>query len=69
VPLADVEETDWDEVMNVNLKGVFLCMKYEIRAMLKTGGGAIVNMPRSTVANPTISARRHTARASSASSE
>ena len=44
VPLADVEEEHWDRVMNVNLKGVFLCMKYEIPAMLKNGGGAIVNM-------------------------
>jgi NAD(P)-dependent dehydrogenase (short-subunit alcohol dehydrogenase family) len=30
--------------MNVNLKGVWLCMKYEIREMLKNGAGAIVNM-------------------------
>ena len=44
VPIAELEEEDWDKVMNVNLKGVFLCMKYEVRAMLKTGGGAIVNM-------------------------
>ena len=41
--LADVEETDFDAVLAVNLRGVFLCMKYEIRAMLRTGGGAIVN--------------------------
>jgi NAD(P)-dependent dehydrogenase (short-subunit alcohol dehydrogenase family) len=37
----DVDE--WDGVMNVNLRAVFLCMKYEIKAMRKTGGGAIVN--------------------------
>lgn len=41
--IADVEEVAWDEQMNINLKGVFLSMKYEIQAMLKTGGGAIVN--------------------------
>jgi NAD(P)-dependent dehydrogenase (short-subunit alcohol dehydrogenase family) len=41
--LADVEDADFDRVLAVNLRGVFLCMKYEIRAMLSTGGGAIVN--------------------------
>jgi NAD(P)-dependent dehydrogenase (short-subunit alcohol dehydrogenase family) len=41
--LADVEDADFDRVLAVNLRGVFLCMKYEIRAMLRTGGGAIVN--------------------------
>lgn len=34
---------DWDLVMKINLKGVFLCMKYEIPAMLRAGKGAIVN--------------------------
>lgn len=33
----------WDRIMAVNARGCFLCMKYEIPAMLKTGGGAIVN--------------------------
>lgn len=33
----------WDRVLDVNLKGVFLCMKHEIAAMRQTGGGAIVN--------------------------
>ncbi len=41
--LADCTEEDWDRVMGINLKGVWLCMKYEIPQMLKTGGGAIVN--------------------------
>ena len=41
--LADEDEATWDRVHSVNLKGVFLCMKHEIRAMLATGGGAIVN--------------------------
>jgi NAD(P)-dependent dehydrogenase (short-subunit alcohol dehydrogenase family) len=40
---ADYKEEDWDRVMLINLKGVFLCMKYEIQQMLKQGGGAIVN--------------------------
>jgi len=43
-PLAEMEVADWQRVIDVNLTGVFLCMKYEIPAMLKTGGGAIVNM-------------------------
>jgi NAD(P)-dependent dehydrogenase (short-subunit alcohol dehydrogenase family) len=41
--LADVEEAAFDQVIAVDLKGVFLSMKYEIRHMLKAGGGAIVN--------------------------
>ncbi len=36
-------EEQWDRMMNVNLKGVWLCMKYEIQQMLQSGGGAIVN--------------------------
>jgi NAD(P)-dependent dehydrogenase (short-subunit alcohol dehydrogenase family) len=43
-PIADVTEEQWDQVMNVNLKGVWLCMKHEIPAMLAGGGGAIVNI-------------------------
>jgi NAD(P)-dependent dehydrogenase (short-subunit alcohol dehydrogenase family) len=41
--LAELEEARFDEVIAVDLKGVFLCMKYEIRHMLKSGGGVIVN--------------------------
>ena len=43
-PVADITEVQWDEVMGVNLKGVWLCMKHEIPAMLANGGGAIVNV-------------------------
>lgn len=39
----ELESVEWDHVMNINLRGVFLCMKYEIEAMRKTGGGSIVN--------------------------
>jgi NAD(P)-dependent dehydrogenase (short-subunit alcohol dehydrogenase family) len=42
-PIHDSTEENWDYVMGINLKGVWLCMKYEIRQMLKQGGGAIVN--------------------------
>ena len=40
---ADYPEEDWDRVMAVNLKGVWLCMKYEIPQMVQQSGGAIVN--------------------------
>jgi NAD(P)-dependent dehydrogenase (short-subunit alcohol dehydrogenase family) len=42
-PLAELEESSFDEVIAVDLKGVFLCMKYEIQHMLRAGGGIIVN--------------------------
>jgi NAD(P)-dependent dehydrogenase (short-subunit alcohol dehydrogenase family) len=45
VPLTEQSEQEWDSVININLKGTWLCMKYEIPQMLKQGGaGAIVNM-------------------------
>ncbi len=44
VRLADLSVDEWDNSIAVNLKGIFLCMKYEIEAMLKQGGGAIVNI-------------------------
>jgi NAD(P)-dependent dehydrogenase (short-subunit alcohol dehydrogenase family) len=40
---ADLDEVVWDRVVAVNLKGVWLSMKYEIEQMLAQGGGAIVN--------------------------
>ncbi len=40
---ADLTPDDWETVFAVDVKGVFLCMKHEIAAMRKTGGGAIVN--------------------------
>jgi NAD(P)-dependent dehydrogenase (short-subunit alcohol dehydrogenase family) len=42
-PLVDYEEPDWDAVLDTNLKGVWLCLKHEIRHMAANGGGAIVN--------------------------
>ncbi len=45
VPIIKQSEEDWDRTIDINLKGVWLCLKYEIRQMLKQGsGGAIVNM-------------------------
>jgi len=43
-PLAELAEAEFDEVLAVNARGVFLAMKYEIAAMLEAGSGAIVNM-------------------------
>lgn len=43
-PIAEVGVEDFDRAVNVNVRGTFLCMKYEIPAMLAKGGGAIVNM-------------------------
>lgn len=42
-PIADQTSENFDDVMGINVKGVWLSMKYEIKQMLKTGGGAIVN--------------------------
>jgi NAD(P)-dependent dehydrogenase (short-subunit alcohol dehydrogenase family) len=43
-PTADYPLDGWQTVININLNGVFYGMKYEIAAMMKSGGGAIVNM-------------------------
>jgi NAD(P)-dependent dehydrogenase (short-subunit alcohol dehydrogenase family) len=40
---ADITEEEWDRIIAINLRGVSLCMKYEIPLMLQHGGGAIVN--------------------------
>ncbi|WP_321877486.1 SDR family NAD(P)-dependent oxidoreductase [Paraburkholderia bannensis] len=42
--VAQTDEASWDFVVDINLKGMFLSMKYEIPEMLKAGGGSIVNM-------------------------
>ena len=41
--IVDTTEENWDRIIAINLTGVWLCMKYEIPVLLKTGGGAIVN--------------------------
>jgi NAD(P)-dependent dehydrogenase (short-subunit alcohol dehydrogenase family) len=43
-PLADIDPEEFDRGIATNIRGTFLGMKFEIRAMLRTGGGAIVNM-------------------------
>jgi NAD(P)-dependent dehydrogenase (short-subunit alcohol dehydrogenase family) len=42
-PTHECTEENWDKTININLKGVWLCMKHEIARMLQQGGGAIVN--------------------------
>ena len=44
-PISEQSEEDWDRTIDINLKGTWLCLKYEMQQMLKQGGGgAIVNM-------------------------
>ena len=42
-PIADVDESEWQRIVATNLTGVFLCMKYEVPAMKRNGGGRIIN--------------------------
>ena len=45
IPIAEQSEEDFDRTIAINLKGVWLCLKYELQQMVKQGaGGAIVNM-------------------------
>lgn len=44
VPLAEVPLDGWAQVININLSGVFYGMQQQITAMLKSGGGSIINM-------------------------
>lgn len=56
--LAEMDESTFDSILAVDLKGVFLCMKHEIAHMLQSGGGAIVNTASiaGLIAEPGISA-------------
>jgi NAD(P)-dependent dehydrogenase (short-subunit alcohol dehydrogenase family) len=58
VTLAEMDESTFDRTLAVDLKGTFLCMKYEIAHMLQNGGGAIVNNASiaGLIAEPGISA-------------
>lgn len=42
-PVSECSNDNWDKTININLKGVWFCMKYQIPEMLKAGGGSIVN--------------------------
>ena len=43
-PLTDTTEEEWNRMMDINLKGTFLCSKYAIPEMIKVGGGSIINV-------------------------
>ena len=43
-PTDEVTVEEWDQVMNVNVKGVFLCTKHAIAGMRRAGGGSIINL-------------------------
>jgi len=43
-PTASYQVSEWDRVLNINLRGQWLCMKYEIAEMLKNGGGSVINV-------------------------
>jgi NAD(P)-dependent dehydrogenase (short-subunit alcohol dehydrogenase family) len=55
--VADVTEEQWDRIIDVDLKGTWLCMKYELPQMVKQGGGSIVNTSSvmGLVADPNMS--------------
>ena len=53
VRTADIEVADWDRVININLRGVFLMSKYAVPAMLKRGQGTIINMGSVAAVTPT----------------
>lgn len=44
IPLGEYDEETWDSVMDLNVRGVFLCCKHELRHFAETGAGAIVNI-------------------------
>ncbi len=54
VSIADMDQTAWARVIDVNLTGVFLCMKHEIRQMLTQGPGAVIVNTTSTTAFRTV---------------
>jgi NAD(P)-dependent dehydrogenase (short-subunit alcohol dehydrogenase family) len=61
-PVADCEESTFDRVIAVNLRSVFLCMKYQVRAMREQGrGGAIVNIASTNSFRPQPNQAAYTA--------
>src|SRR3954471_21262902 len=63
-PTAELDEEEWDRIIDIDLKGVFLCMKHEIPLMLKQGGGVIVNTSSGAgvigiKGNPAYTAAKH----------
>lgn len=63
-PTHEYPEDTWDRIIDINLKGVWLCMRHEIPQMLKQGGGAIVNTASAAglvgfAPNPIYAASKH----------
>src|SRR3954462_9811216 len=63
-PVAELDEEEWNRIINIDLRSVFLCMKYEIPLILKQGGGAIVNTSSGAgvigiKGNPAYTAAKH----------
>jgi glucose 1-dehydrogenase len=52
--IAEADVATFDRVIAVNLRSTFLCLKYEIRAMLEHGGGAIVNFASTNAVKPQV---------------
>lgn len=42
-PVADIELEEWDRILDINLRGTFICMKHELAQMVRQGSGVIVN--------------------------
>ena len=42
-PVHEIDLAEWDRILNINLRGTFVCMKHELAQMVKQGGGMIVN--------------------------
>lgn len=42
-PVHEIELGEWDRILDINLRGTFLCMKYELAEMVRQGGGVVVN--------------------------
>lgn len=60
-PLADASEADYDATMAVDLRSVWLCLKYEIQAMRRQGRGAIVNVSSVNAVRPAPEAALYSA--------
>lgn len=63
-PTAEYEEEEWNRIIDIDFRGVFLCMKHEILLILKQGGGAIVNTSSGAgvigiKGNPAYTAAKH----------
>ena len=42
-PVHEIDLAEWDRILNINLRGTFVCMKHELAQMVKQGGGVVVN--------------------------